>query len=230
MINKKLLISFVGSRGSGKTTVADEVANLITEQRDSKCVRQHKGLSKKPLIKGLLRALYLLRFFDYEMFKYFGLYGRKKNGFLPTAYQIFFPLALMSDLRRIAKSEVLLYDSNILRGLEAAASSGDIDTKRIKEIYERKISTHVDQVVIAVVQTEPEEAIKRWEQRDTVSLSSHQNSLEIKKRKNAKKTTDKVLQELATIPNVSIIYLDGALSPKENAALIVRAVEKACVI
>lgn len=217
-------ISFIGSRGSGKTTVADATYDLL-EQRGYTVQRQHVGLVRRPLGRALYNAIMLWRFFDFTVMKYFGFYGRTRRT-LPSIYRLYLPLALMHDLHQVVthRADVLIYDSNILRGIMSAMSQPDFSEDAIREVYKTKIASKVDKVILVVVETDSAEAVRRWQLRDDVHLSPEQYEQEVERRTNEKRVVDATVNLIAAIPNVSVITLDGFLLPAENAAFIAQEV------
>lgn len=224
-MNKKngTLISFVGSRGSGKTTIAQLVCAEL-EQCGYTCLRQHQGLARRPFFKNLTKALYLWRFFDLETMRALGFYGRTPRR-KPSLYRLYLPLAFAHDLHKLARKDgdVLVYDSNVFRGLAAAAGRGEIGENFISDFYSRKVLSKVRRVVLVVVETDPEEAVARWIERDDVELTDDEFSAEIAQRAQVQRTTEMVVGAIEKLPEVSVVRLDGEMAPEENAKHVVRA-------
>ena len=111
MKKSKTFVSFIGSRGSGKTTIADELAKSLSDL-GSNVVRQHQGLSDGVSIKGIAKAIMLWRYFDLEIIKKIGFCGRAPRK-IPSLYRLYLPLALSKDLAYLqCYKDVLIYDSN----------------------------------------------------------------------------------------------------------------------
>lgn len=221
-----MLISFLGSRGSGKTTVADAVDKKF-QAEGLTVLRQHEGLKRKPLLKSIFNAIYLWRFLDFEMMRSFGFLGREKR-VLPSTYRLYLPLAIARDIHQVKKekADILIYDSNILRALIKAVECGDIDLKLVADLYARKILSQVGKALLVVIDTNPDEAIKRWAKRDGVEVSNSEKETEIQKRKRDQAATDKVLKALDALPTIEVLRLDGSKSPDANASAVVARFKK----
>ena len=218
---KGTFISFIGSRGSGKSTVAQDVCAEL-QQTGKTHTRQHVGLSRKPLWRGVGTAIYLWRFFDFNLFRFLGFTGRKRRLF-PTLYQLYLPLAFACDLHEITsgKSEVLVYDSNILRGLMAALGNGDINEAELVDFYKNSIAARVAHVVLVVVETDPKEAVRRWVERDSVTLSQDEYATAIEEWEATERLAKNAITALERIGNVSIITLNGEEESMGNAMRVV---------
>ena len=115
MTKHKTLISFIGSRGSGKTTIANELIKNL-ESCGYHTLRQHSGLAGGITFKSVYNAIVLWRYFDWEVMKKIGFCGRSRRVF-PSLYRIYLPLALSKDISELKRgTDVLIYDSN-LRGI-----------------------------------------------------------------------------------------------------------------
>lgn len=224
MKNKGTLICFLGSRGSGKTTIANILAESFKNQGKT-CARQHPGFRKHPILPSLITATYLWRFLDFKMMKYFGFIGRSKKG-RPSLYRLYLPLALNHDLIKFSKgkTDFLIYDSNILRGIIAAYDSKQIKKEEILDLYNEKILSKTSETVFVVVNTDSNEAVSRWINRDGVQLSENDRAQEIENRNELIKRTNAVIDVLSELPNSKIIYLDGYNSPEENANKIINSI------
>lgn len=213
----KILISFVGNRGSGKTTIADFLCKQLDDSGHI-CLRQHRGLNRRPFLRGLLTAMYLWRFFDIQMIIYFGFRGRKKR-IWPSLYRFYLPLAFAHDLHQLVNghNDVLVYDSNILRGLISSMASGDTDQEEIKDLYKRKVLSKVDRLVFVIIDTKPDESVARWVDRDNVKLSDTDYSNAVSERIKLMHEADEVIDVLSKLPQVTVVRLDGSVDPETNA-------------
>ncbi len=220
MKDKGIFISFVGSRGAGKTTVANALADKLAELGYS-CIRQHRGLSRRPFFKSVLNAIYLWRFFDLELFFALGFRGRKRR-LWPSLYRLYMPLAFSSDLHRLSSGEadILIYDSNIMRGLMSAVADGNIEPNSIANLYKRKILPKLSKVVFVFLDTDPEEAINRWLKRDKVTLHAKDRESALTERLKDRDIVRTVLSTLQSLENVSVLYLDGNSDVADNASTI----------
>lgn len=219
MKNKSTLISFLGSRGSGKTTIANIVYENLN--RDGQvCIRQHPGFKKHPLLPGLATAISLWRFFDFRMMKSFGFVGRRKRK-MPSMYRIYLPLAFSHDLHQLKKrrANFLIYDSNVLRGLIAAVNNGEIEIQEILDLYQDKILSKVE-ILFVVVDTDPAEAVRRWIERDKAQLTENEIAEEVSARVKLMENINFVIDALSKLPNVEIQRLDGGDSPEKNAEIV----------
>lgn len=224
METHKTFISFIGGRGSGKTTIAQFVCTEL-EQAGHSCIRQHQGLVRRPLLPALFNAIYLWRFFDIELIKAFGFCGRARRS-LPSLYRLYLPLAFAHDLYKLehGQSDVLVYDSNILRGMVSAVAQGEIEPAAIVDLYARKIIPRVGKLVFAVVETSPEVAIERWVLRDDVTLTEAERHISIAERQAFQATLDMVIDALASLPSVTVVRLDGGAMPGDNSVRVVAQV------
>lgn len=215
-----ILIAFMGTRGSGKTTIANTLATKLNADGYF-CARQHQGLSRRPFWQRVYTALTLWRYFDWELMQMFGFVGRPPRRW-PSIYRLYMPLALAHDLRalRTGETDVLIYDSNILRGLMNAVVEKKLSLDQVAEIYQRKIVFGTKKVVLVVVKTDPVISVKRWIDRDQVSLTELEYQSSITERLTQQTLTEEVAEALAGIDGVHVVWLDGSLSPKDNAELV----------
>lgn len=224
MKNNKTLICFLGSRGSGKTTIANLLDEYLHRKRIS-CARQHPGFKRYPVFPSLMTAIYLWKFFDFKIMKYFGFVGRTKKG-RPSLYRIYLPLALNHDLKKLSKSntDCLIYDSNILRGIISAYFSKTITKEEILDLYQKKVLSKISRIIFVVVETDPEEAVNRWIERDNVQLSEIDKFKEIENRKQLDKNINTVIDVLSELGGTEVINLDGSIDPEINAQKIIQSI------
>jgi len=147
---------------------------------------------------------------------------------LPSLYRLYLPLAIAHDLHQVktGRYDLLVYDSNILRGMIVTAEKGDIEPEYVVDLYARKVLSKVGHILFVVIDTDPQEAIKRWIVRDEVELSEKDKQEEIKGRIQAQKAADIILNSLITLENVKILRLSGSNTPDTNALLVTREVQK----
>ena len=220
MKKSNTFVTFIGSRGSGKTTVADELAKNLSDL-GSNVVRQHQGLSDGISIKGIANAIMLWRYFDLEIIKKIGFCGRAPRK-LPSLYRLYLPLALSKDLTDLqSHGDVLIYDSNFLRGMIQAFVSQEIQLPEIRNFYEEKILSKTDQVIIVVIATDPKIAVERWLARDSVKICDEKLDKEISDREQLQDNIEIVVKELLQCLKVKVIELKGENLPKDNAKQIV---------
>lgn len=225
MKKNKVFVSFIGSRGSGKTTIADALTKNLSKSQ-TKVLRQHQGLSSGISIKGLWNAITLWRYFDPEIVKKIGFCGRPARK-LPSLYRLYLPLAFSKDLFDLGrKGDVLIYDSNFLRGMLQAVLQKELQVTQVVDFYQRKILSNLDEVIIVVVVTDPRLAIARWISRDKVNISDEEIEKEILIRQYFQNATDKFVTELAKSPKVKVIWLEGDELPKANAMKIISRCDK----
>ena len=225
MKKSNAFVTFMGSRGSGKTTVADELARNLSDL-GSNVVRQHQGLSDGISIKGIAKAILLWRYFDLEIIKKIGFCGRAPRK-IPSLYRLYLPLAFSKDLKDVqSHGDVLIYDSNFLRGMIQAFVRQEIQLQEIRSFYEEKILSKIDQVVIVVIATDPTIAVKRWLARDSVTICDEKFDKEICDRKHLQSNIDVVVDELSQCLNVTIIELQGENSPSDNVKQILHHLMK----
>lgn len=219
-----VLVSFIGSRGSGKTTIANVVDNELRDLEYT-CARQHVGLSRRPLWKGILTAISLWRFFNYEIMRYLGFYGRSRR-WVPSLYRLYLPLAFMHDINllKTERADVLIYDSNVFRGLIASLEKKELSEQEIQQFYKRHILSEVDQVTLAVIDTSPDEGVERWQERDGVILTPEEKQKEVKQRLKTQRATEVLIRTLQDLDAVHVVRLDGSRLPAENAARIVASI------
>lgn len=213
----------MGSRGSGKTTIAN-LAFSNLERRGYTCIRQYPGLTRRPFLKSLVTAIYLWRFFDFELFISLGFRGRVQSRW-PSLYRLYMPLAFAHDLHCLASShtDILVYDSNVLRGLMSGVARGEIDPESVANLYARKVLSSAESLLLAVVETDPTEAVERWSERDGIKLSNADRVEAIAERADAKEAMDLVINALAQLPNVTVVRLDGDKTPEDNSEDVVTA-------
>lgn len=212
-----IFISFLGSRGSGKTTIADFVYNRL-EKRGLSCLRQHPGFKRRPFLQGIITAVSLWRFFDLETIIFFGFRGRKRRWW-PSLYRLYLPLAFAHDLHYLANrnKDVLIYDSNILRGIISAVASGAMKSREVEDLYKKRVLSKVNNVILVVVDTDPAESVKRWVARDKVVLSEATRKIAVEERITLAHDINVVVDILSKLPHVSVIHLNGDIAPEENA-------------
>ncbi len=155
----------------------------------------------------------------------FGFCGRKKR-ILPSLYRFYLPLAFAHDLHELSvgRADFLVYDSNILRGLISALSSGTIDSNKITDLYKNKILSKINQIIFVVIETDPAEAVSRWVARDKIELSDEEKQKAISERLKLTQETNAMIEVLAKLPEVKVIRLDGNIAPETNARQIVNSI------
>ena len=215
MKRPKVFISFIGSRGSGKTTVANELAKNL-EDLGFRTTRQHRGLVGGITFNNIYNALTLWKYFDWEVMKKIGFFGRS-NRLLPSLYRIYLPLAFMKDVSKLnQKSDVLIYDSNILRGMMQGLLRHEIEGSDIAVFYKSKILPKLNRLIIVVIDTDPRVAINRWIERDDVNITKEELEKEIEDRVMLQKATNTVAGVLSKLPKVQLIRLKGDDPPEKN--------------
>lgn len=216
MKKSNTFVTFIGSRGSGKTTVADKLAKNLSDL-GLNVVRQHQGLSDGLSFKGLAKAIMLWRYFDLEIIQKIGFCGREPRK-IPSLYRLYLPLAFSKDLTDLqSNGDVLIYDSNFLRGVIQAFVRHEIQLPEIRNFYEEKIVSKADLVIIVVIATDPKIAVERWLARDSVKICDEKFDKEIFDRKQLQGNIDVVVQELSHCSKVKVIELQGENSPSDNA-------------
>ena len=225
MKKSNTFVAFMGSRGSGKTTVADELAKNLSDF-GLNVVRQHQGLSDGISFKGIAKAIMLWRYFDLEIIKKIGFCGRASRK-IPSLYRLYLPLAFSKDLKDLQLfGDVLIYDSNFLRGMIQAFINNEIQLPDIRNFYENKILSKTDQVIIVVIATDPKIAVERWLARDSMKICDDKFDKEICDRKQLQGNIDVVAQELAQCLKVKVIELQGENLPSDNAKKILHQLMK----
>jgi len=218
------LIAFVGSRGSGKTTIANAVYTKLSKS-GLRCVRQHRGLKRDPLWRGILMAISLWRFFNFKLFVMLGFVGRK-GSLLPSLYRVYMPLAFSSDLHQLANksADVLIYDSNILIGLISAVAQGKLTEQEVADFYSQNIASRVSRIMLVIVETNPKEAVRRWIERDGVALTEAAFAKAVSDRKEYEVQVNLLLRAIETIPNVTVLRVDGSSMPEVNSDILTKEI------
>ena len=220
MKKSNTFVTFIGSRGSGKTTVADELAKNLSNL-GSNVLRQHQGLSDGISFRGISKAIMLWRYFDLEIIKKIGFCGRARRT-IPSLYRLYLPLAFSKDLTDLnLHGDVLIYDSNFLRGMIQAFVSQEMQLAEIRNFYEEKILSKIDQLIIVVIATDPKIAVERWLARDSVKICDQKFDEEISDREQLQGNIQVVVQDLSQCSKVEVIELRGENSPIDNAKQIV---------
>ncbi|MEX0917676.1 MAG: hypothetical protein WDZ93_00815 [Candidatus Paceibacterota bacterium] len=224
METKGILVSFIGDRGSGKTTIATRMCDEL-DQRGLTCLRQHAGLTRRPFFSSLWTAIYLWRFFDIELVRALGFQGRTRRWW-PSLYRFYLPLAFAHDIHQLATghADVLVYDSNVLRGLMSSVARGEITPEFVADLYTRKVLPNVERLVFAVVVTEPHESVARWIARDNVRVTEAERAEAVAERVSAMRTAGLVLETLAKLPKITVVRLDGAAPLVVNSTELVQAI------
>jgi thymidylate kinase len=225
MKGPNIFISFIGSRGSGKTTVAKILAKNL-EDLGFCTTRQHLGLVGGITFKNIFNALILWRYFDWEVMKKIGFCGRSKR-LLPSLYRIYLPLAFMKDISKLNQNnDVLIYDSNFLRGMMQGLLSHKIESSDISIFYKSKILPNLNRMIVVVIDTDPKLAISRWIERDNVNITEEDVEKEIEERDLLQKASNKVVNVLLDLPKVQVIRLKGEDSPEKNVKKILYYFDK----
>lgn len=215
MEKNKICVSFIGSRGSGKTTVADELAKSLCNLGKG-VLRQHKGLSGGFNIRTLWNAIMLWRYFDWEVTRKIGFCGRPPR-IIPSLYRLYLPLAFSKDLSDLERNgDVLIYDSNFLRGMMQAFLHREIKVTEIINFYESKILSRLDKMLIVVLDTPPRLAIDRWITRDNINITDEEIEKEIHNRHRLQYAINAVVAEIAKSPKVKVVRLKGNKLPDDN--------------
>lgn len=218
------MILFIGSRGSGKTTIANEVVAQLGDAGYT-TIRQFPGLTRRPLTKAVWTAVSLWRYFDSTYFTTLGFKGRSPR-IIPSLYRLYLPLAFKRDIGYIKnnRADILVYDSNVLRALVAGVIDGSIDPTYIADFCARKIVPAVGVLVVPLVMTDPAEAVDRWVTRDRITLTPAEYEDAIAERSTLATALTRVADALASIEHVHIVHIDGTDAPKLNASTIVQVV------
>ena len=146
-----------------------------------------------------------------------GFCGRSRR-LLPSLYRIYLPLAFAKDVSNLKhNSDVLIYDSNFLRGMMQSLLHEEIKINDITDFYQRKILSEINHMLIVVIDTNPLISIQRWIDRDEVHVSQSDIDREIKVRIQFQKAVDIVVNALADLPKVQVIKLNGDNSPEKIA-------------
>ena len=141
---------------------------------------------------------------------------------IPSLYRLYLPLAFSKDLTDLqSHGDILIYDSNFLRGMIQALVSQEIQLPEIRNFYEEKILSKTDQVIIVVIATDPKIAVERWLARDFVKICDEKFDKEICDRKQLQGNVDVVVRELSQCLKVKVIELQGENLPSDNAKQIV---------
>jgi len=225
MTNNKIFISFIGSRGSGKTTVADELAKSLCKL-EKRVLRQHQGLSGGLSIRGLWNAITLWSYFDREIVSKIGFCGRPARR-TPSLYRLYLPLAFSKDIFELGRrGDVLIYDSNFMRGMMQAFVQRELQITQVVDFYERKILSKLDQVLIVVIDTDPRLAIDRWMSRDNVNIADEEIEKEIRSRQSLQFAIDTFVTNLAKSQKVKVIRLRGDELPNNNVIQILSSFDE----
>lgn len=119
---------------------------------------------------------------------------------------------------------MLIYDSNVFRGLIASLEKKELSEQEIQQFYKRHILSEVDQVTLAVIDTSPDEGVERWQERDGVILTPEEKQKEVKQRLKTQRATEVLIRTLQDLDAVHVVRLDGSRLPAENAARIVASI------
>ena len=163
----------------------------------------------------------LWRYFDLEIIKKIGFCGRTRRT-IPSLYRIYLPLAFSKDLTDLnLHGDVLIYDSNFLRGMIQAFVSQEMQLAEIRNFYEEKILSKIDQLIIVVIATDPKIAVERWLARDSVKICDQKFDEEISDREQLQGNIQVVVQDISQCSKVEVIELRGENSTSDNAKQIV---------
>lgn len=221
MNKTKTFVSFIGSRGSGKTTIASKLAENL-ESLGFCTLRQHRGLNEGMTLKGFYNAIVLWRYFDIEIMKKIGFCGRSRR-LIPSLYRLYLPLAFNKDVLQLRNAkDVLIYDSNFLRGMMQAFYKDKIELNEFVGFFKRKILPRIDTFLLVVVDTDPEIAIERWLARDKVSLTLENLEMNIRDRIAQKCVVKTITSALIKVPNVKVLTINGSDPVDKNAKQILK--------
>ena len=220
-----MLVLFSGGRGSGKSTVAKNLYEIL-DYNNYQYVHQSKWLLEinNSYIK-VFKILYFLTFFRFHVCGVFlkrffrDLYkGRSKGSF----GRIYMPCVFSYHLDRLKKNKekCVIYESDFLTWGADKIIDGNFDPIEIKNYYSSVILSHVDKILIVICDTPIEEAYRRWCLRENIKLSSNQLHEWIEKRKIWKFAREKFIREISQISNIEILKLNGLDRPLKNATKI----------
>jgi|GEM_PF-3391504 len=214
-----MLVLFTGSRGSGKTTIARELRGLLGDA-GVKYSSQFSFLNEHPSVfKKLWYGFALWSHFNWRLFRVYTLSVLHSRGSV-SPYRVYFPLIFSYNLKRLSSGNVdlLVYDTDAISWNVAGIENGTFSAEEMVRLFEDVVVPRAGTVLIVRVDTPPEVALERSEERDGTTGKEHEVLL--KERKERRDIMNTLLETLQSVSGVHILQIDGVEEPTVNARII----------
>ncbi len=217
-----MLVLFTGNRGSGKTTIANALGALCAQEG----IRYEHQCTWRKLMHGIFSKIwfgvYFWRFFNLYIFRVFitRLYRDIRHGrSRGSLNRIYVPLIFSYYISRLVhkKTDVVIYDTDIFSWAADTVIDGAFAPQLVRDFYAEAILPVVESLLIVVVDTPVDEAVKRWCVRDAEDISANDIKRWIHNRTQWKRAREQIIEVVCTLPGVTCVRLNGLSEPQLNA-------------
>lgn len=217
-----MLIAFMGSAGSGKTTIARTVYQKFDETK----VDYIHHVSWLPsattnIFMKIGWAIYFWTHVNIPIFRaYLGFAWRNRAQwpkFKDRMYMSYIAPVFVYNLKQIesGKHDILVYDTDII-----VPHADAFEESRAVNFFSKVILPKVGNILIVSVDTPHDVSVARWQKREQQNLSATRQQELITGREKRKQQTELLLTALSSVPGVQILYLDGTTDPEQNATVV----------
>lgn len=222
-----MYIGFAGVSGAGKSTIARGVADALRAQGYAVAYYAPFFAPKAGRLYKLGWSLYLWRWFDWELVRFYTVETTKKTWTKKTWWRIYMALIQAYYLDQLQKKyDVLIYDEDMIKWQALAVADGSLDVSRVIALYEEKVLPAAGVGVLVMVDTAPKEAARRFLARgDGSGRSAEVLAAETRKWHSWQAAARALLQRVTQETALEALTIDGANAVDHNVAKVLQTIE-----
>lgn len=223
-----MFVAFMGSGGSGKTTIA----RALYRKLDKEGVRyiHHVSWLPKATKNIFIKSWWALRFWGYFELNTFKTYlgyawrHRKRWPHLKDlAYMVYIAPVFVYNLKQVSKgkTDILVYDTDII-----VPHADHFDETKVRHFFSNVILPRIETMLVVYVETPHDLSVKRWHVRENQALSDIRLRQLVEEREQRMRDTELLLRTLTDLPKITVIRLKGTGDPEVNAEVVLEAMRE----
>ena len=227
-----MYVEFVGTPGSGKTTIVDKTKKVLKEH-GLDCVTRASFF--RPEIKRIYKlfwSLFHLSYLDFHALKLFLLLKHKKSWFEKKITKIHEYQKLRYQLTNRKDATIVLWDNGFVQWFSNHVVAGLMSKEAMTDFIQKRIPAGT---LLVFIDTPVEQAIRRMREREarlraTIGATMQEKSAADEEKEGeafaqSRHIQKNILEELAK-RNLTTLTLDGTRLPEENAMVVYKKIKE----